>query len=125
VVDLKHSAEESMSLTTPVLAEISDKMLSWPALLAWSSVLSAAAWFLSRKKKWLVLVPLPLSLVFAAGSIEEMRDPFFAPAVIQELGYSYWIVSFTPLVAIIAAACIQRKADPVGTDNVRAAPGRV
>lgn len=100
-------------------------MLSWPALWAWSFGLSAAAWLLSRKKKWLVLVPLPLALLFAAGSIEEMRDPFFAPAVIQELGYSYWIVSFTPLAAIIAAACIPKNADPVGTGNDRTAPGRV
>jgi hypothetical protein len=115
-----------MSLMTPVLAEISDKMLSWPALLAWTSGLSAAAWLLARKKKWLVLIPLPLALLFAAGSIEEMRDPFFASAVIQELGYSYWIVSFVPLVAIIAAACIQKKPiQPPQTTTGSCAPGRV
>lgn len=98
-----------MFLPTPLMAEISDKMMSWPALVVLAVGLSVAAWLLSRKGKWLVLIPLPLALWLAAGAIEEIRDASLAPAVIQELGYSYWVTSFVPLVAVVVAAGASKK----------------
>lgn len=84
-------------------------MLSWPALLAWGAGLSIAAWLLSRRRWWLGLLPLPFALLFAASTIAEMSDPFFAPAVIQEFGYSYWLANFMPLLAIAAAVSFRKK----------------
>ena len=77
-----------MSFTFPVIAEVSDKMLSWPALIIWVIVLVGLTWVLGRRKKWLLLIPLPVAWLFASGPFDEMRDPNFGPAVVAELAQS-------------------------------------
>jgi hypothetical protein len=101
--------KENMSFTFPVIAEVSDKMLSWPALIIWVIVLVGLTWVLGRRKKWLLLIPLPVAWLFASGPFDEMRDPNFGPAVVAELGYSYWAVSIIPIVAVSVVACLPKK----------------
>lgn len=85
-----------------IIAEVSDKMMSHPALITWCLGLMIASYLLERKNRWLLLIPSVFALVSALGSIEELKDPHFSDAVIHELGYGYILLGFTPAAFILA-----------------------
>jgi len=96
-------------LPSSILAEVSDKMMSFPALIVWNVVLVLVAWVAAKKNRWLVLLPLSLAAILAFGAAEEYRDPFVGPAVIHELGYSYAALSFLPLYAVVTFTMRKKK----------------
>jgi hypothetical protein len=96
-------------MPSPILAEVSDKMMSLPVLVAWNVVLILLALALAKKSRWFVLLPFAFALVLAAGAIEELRDPYVGPAVIHELGYGYVALSVLPLLAIAAVSARRKK----------------
>ena len=86
----------------PFVAEVSDRMMSFPAILLLHAVLIAAAWWLVRRSRWLVLIPLCVSAVFAFATLDELRDPHVGPAMLRELGYVYAALGFVPFVVVVA-----------------------
>jgi len=92
-----------------VLAEVSDKMMSFHALIAWNTALPLVTWMLKKKSRWLTLIPIMPAALFALGSLEELRDPDFGPAVIHELGYGYVALSFLPLLMTTIVAVLSKK----------------
>ena len=92
-----------MRVSFPALvAEVSDKMMSFPTLLLWNAALIVAAWWLVRRSRWLALVPLCVAAIFALATLDELRDPHVGPAVIHELGYAYVALIFFPSVVVLA-----------------------
>lgn len=91
------------------LAEISDKMLSFSALITWNVILISLAWVLTRKSRWLLFIPLPPAVLFALGTLDELRDPYMGPAVVCELGYGYVVLGLLPLAAIIFFGAMKPK----------------
>jgi hypothetical protein len=99
----------------PLLAEVGDKVPRLWVLGLWCAGITLLAWLLTRKRKWLVIIPLPLAAVFAVGVTHEPRDPFVGPAIIRELGYSYvtlcYLFAIAPF-AMIAVLIIRSKKEP-------------
>jgi hypothetical protein len=51
---------------------------------------------------WLALVVVAIALMLAWAQISELRDPFVAPSIVREAGYSYLIQSYlTSAIAIL------------------------
>jgi hypothetical protein len=96
-------------LPTPIVAEVSDKLMSLSALVAWNAMLAVIAWTLAKKSVLLVLAPLFVAMLLAAVSLEELCDPFVGPAVIHELGYGYAALSFLPLLTIVVIVIRTKK----------------
>lgn len=101
-----------------VLAEVSDKMMSWPILTLWSFGLVLLAWALSRKKKWRLVIPLPFAALLAFAMFEELHDPDVGPAVISELGYCYVALPFLPLLAIAVLLLSKNKKSNQSPESV-------
>jgi hypothetical protein len=91
-----------MPVPIPILAEVNDKMMSFPTLVAWNVALIMLALVFAKKKRWLALLPCSFAFFLALGTFEELCDPFVGPAVIHELGFGYVTLSFLPLLAIMA-----------------------
>ena len=95
------------------LAEVSDKMMSFPQLLLWNVGLIVVAWWLVRRSRWLVLIPLFMAAIFAVGTVDELRDPHVGPAVMHELGYPYVALSVLPFLAVAGLLIRGSKSDEV------------
>ena len=103
-----------MRVSVPAfLAEVSDKMMSFPQLLLWNVGLIVAAWGLVRRSRWLVVIPPFVAAIFAVGMLEELRDPHIGPAMMHELGYPYVALSVLPFLAVAALLVRGRKPDEV------------
>lgn len=99
-----------MRLTAPaLLAEVSDKGMSFPSLLLWNAAIIVATWWLVGRSRWLVLIPLAVAAILALATVDELRDPHVGPALIHELGYSYFVLSFLPLAAVVSLFLIRRR----------------
>jgi ABC-type Co2+ transport system permease subunit len=96
-------------MPSPILAEVSDKMMSLPTLIVWNVVLVLVARAVAEKSRWFALIPFSLATVLALSALEELRDPFVGPAVIHELGYRYAALSFLPLIVVATIAARKRK----------------
>ena len=92
-----------------MLAEVSDKMMSFPTLVVWNIAFVLVTWALVKKSRWLALIPFPLATLFALGAIEEWRDPYIGPAVIGELGYGYLALDILPFCTVVTLAALKRK----------------
>jgi hypothetical protein len=99
----------------PLLAEISDKMMSWPTLLGWNVGLIVLAWAIAKVARWLVVIPFLLAGVLALSAIDELRDRFVGPAVVHELGYGYVALSFLPVIFVVVIAVRTRKRSPASS----------
>jgi len=71
------------------MAEVSDKSASIGALWFQCLLVSVVAVALSRFRWWLPAASVPVGLLFVSGSIDQLRDPYFGPAVWSELGWPY------------------------------------
>ncbi|MBK8477052.1 MAG: hypothetical protein IPL39_12370 [Opitutaceae bacterium] len=94
------------------LAEVSDKMNSWPALIAWVAGISAASVVALRKRSWLAAIPGLLALLWAWGACDIVADRFMRPAVITELGMSYILIEYVPLAVFLVLLLIRTKKSP-------------
>jgi hypothetical protein len=106
-----------------IFAEVSDKMMSWPALWSWVFVIPLVTWALLRKSKWLVVLPLPLAALLALGSFDSWRDPYIGPAVVEELGYLYLMLGFVPLISIGVLFLVVKKKTGIEAASGKSGPG--
>lgn len=91
-----------------MLGEISDKVPSLVAIATVAGTIATVAVLIGRIRKWLVLLPLPLVLVFNWITINELLvDTSFTSAIKTELGTSYIWIGFAawnlPYIAALAA----------------------
>ncbi len=96
-------------LVTPVLAEVSDKMNSWPTLTAWIIGISVASAVSIRKRRWIAIVPGLFALLWSWGAYDLLSDRFMKEAVIVELGLSYILIQFIPLTVFLTFLLIEMK----------------
>jgi hypothetical protein len=115
-----------MHAFVPLLAEVGDKVPRLWMLALWCAGIALLAWVLTKKKKWLAIIPLPLAGFFALAATHETRDPFVGPAIIRELGYSYVVFCYffaaIPLVVIVTLIFRSKKApnqSPEPTSGLR------
>ncbi len=78
-------------LPTVAAAEVSDKIPSIGFLWLESLAFAGLAVVLARLRWWLPAVLLPVTLVFVAGSLDQMSDPYLGPAIWAEQGWPYVI----------------------------------
>jgi hypothetical protein len=81
----------SLLLLAPsaALAEVSDKVATVPQLWLTAILAGTVALLAGRHRLLLGLCLLPVSLFLVLATLEPINDPYVAPAVISELGYSY------------------------------------
>ncbi len=85
-----------------MMAEVMDKELSLPAVLALFLGIAAVGYLLTRFRRWLLPVPLLAAGFFAWGQVGELRDPFVGPAIRAEAGMDYVILSYSVMLIAIA-----------------------
>jgi len=90
------------SLFSPILAEVADKMNSWPTEIAWMVGISLASVVALRRRSWLAVIPGLFALLWSWGAYDILTDRFMRPAVIAELGLSYILIQFLPLIVFVA-----------------------
>ena len=96
----------------PFLAEVSDKMNSWPVVIAWVAGISAASVVALRKRSWLAIIPGLLALLWAWGACDILADRFMRPAVVVELGMPYILIGFIPLAVFAVFLLLGMKSSP-------------
>ncbi len=100
------------ALFVPILAEVADKMNSWPAEVAWTVGISIASIVALRRRSWLAVIPSLFALLWTWGAYDIVADRFMRPAVIAELGVSYILIQFLPLVVFVVFFAIEIKKGP-------------
>ena len=100
------------TLAVLILAEVSDKMNSWPTIIAWMVLVSAASVITIRRRSWLAVIPGFFAVLWAWSAFDILTDRFMRPAVIAELGLSYILIEFLPLTVFVAFGIIERKKKP-------------
>jgi hypothetical protein len=106
------SAKVMIMLATLIFAEVADKMNSWPAVVAWVVLISAASVITIRRRSWLAVIPCLLAIFWALVGYGILSDRFIRPAVIAELGLSYILIEFLPLIVSVAFGVIEMKKRP-------------
>jgi hypothetical protein len=91
-----------------VLAEISDKMPTITGTTLVACLIACAGFGLSRLRRWLVLAPAPVFLLYDLALLAELQEPSFGPLIIAELGWDYvlgcllgWNLPFVVAVAVV------------------------
>lgn len=88
----------------PLLAEVADKE---PTLLKFWSVaivLSAASLLFGLLRRWAVVIPAAVSILWAYAVWSELQDPLVGPAIREELGASYVIQGYATTLLPLAFA---------------------
>jgi hypothetical protein len=89
------------ALFSPILAEVADKMNSWPTEVAWMVGISLASVVALRRRSWLAVIPGLFALLWTWGAYDILANRFMRPAVIAELGLSYILIQFLPLIVFV------------------------
>jgi hypothetical protein len=100
------------ALFVPILAEVADKMNSWPALAAWLAGISIASAVALRRRSWLAIIPGLFALLWTWSAYDILTARFMRPAVIAELGLCYILVQFLPLLTFVVSSAIEIKKRP-------------
>jgi hypothetical protein len=93
----------------PLLAEISDKMPTVTGTTVAACLIAGVAIGLGLIRRWLVLLPLPIVVLYNLSMWAELHEPGFGGAIIRELGWSYvlgcfvgWNLPFPLAMGIVA-----------------------
>lgn len=74
-----------------LLAEISDKMPTVAGTTIVACIVALIALGLGLVRRWLVLLPIPLFVLYDLGLWEELHEPGFGQLIFDELGRA-WVV---------------------------------
>jgi hypothetical protein len=88
----------------PLFGEVADKE---PTLLKFWSVaivLSAASLLFSLWRRWAVVIPAAISIIWAYAVWSELQDRFVGPAIREELGANYVIQGYATTILPLAVA---------------------
>lgn len=90
-------------LPTWARAEVLDKEISFSTVLFVAIVGAIVAFWVARRKPWLLVGLLPAIGIFFASHLLELVDPFVGPAMALEGGQAYVIVSWASPLFVVAA----------------------
>jgi hypothetical protein len=87
------------------ILEVMDKEPSLTLTLIVGGALGLAGFFAGRRRPWLALLPLAALLVFGLARLSELQDPFVGPAIREEAGNGYALLTYVA-VAVGIALCV-------------------
>jgi len=93
----------TLLLPTWAQAEVLDKEFSFSTLIAVAVIGAIVAFWVARRRPWLLVGLLPAVGIFFAAHLSELVDPFVGPAMALEGGRAYVIASWTSPLLIVAA----------------------
>jgi hypothetical protein len=109
---------------SPSIPEVGDKEPSLVALWCIAVALTAIGFLVSRRRRAFLLLLAPLAATWGWAVVQELRDPYVGPAIVEELGRSYVIQAYVALVLPFAfmglGLCLPapvRKAEPGAPPN--------
>jgi hypothetical protein len=90
-----------VATATAVLFEVMDKEFPLWLVLVFSAVAGTLGFLLSRWKPWTTMLALLFAAFFAGKQVEELIDPFVGPAIRQEEGLGYVVLSWLAIAFMI------------------------
>lgn len=99
----------TVTVATPAMAEVSDKIPSVEGLWGWALGLSLVALVLGLVKPAAALAVWPFALLLAYGQYEMISDPHIGAAILREQGQAYLDAVNTSSMALIVGpllACL-------------------
>jgi len=93
----------TLLLPTWARAEVLDKEFSFSTLLVVAVVGAVVAFWVARRRPWLLVGLLPAVGIFFASHLSELLDPFVGPAMALEGGHAYVVASWASPLFVVAA----------------------
>ena len=94
----------SMLLLSPVVsAEVMDKEFAYSTVLAWGVLGTIVSFAASRWAPWFLVLAAPVIAAFFIAHLSELADPHVGPAILQEAGLAYVVMSWAFPVLIVVA----------------------
>jgi len=84
-------------------AEVMDKEFGLLAVLGWALLGGVATFCAARWLPWALAIALPPIALFFASQFSELLDPHIGPAMLQEAGQNYVVISWLSSLVVIAA----------------------
>lgn len=102
---MRHSALLLFFLPYAANAEVMNKEFSVALVLFVALGGLLAAFYVARFLPWLLIVLIPIVSLFWVAHLSEVTDKYVGPAIAQETGYFYIVVSWcSPLLFFIGAS---------------------
>jgi hypothetical protein len=89
-----------------LLLEVMDKEPPLGQRAAVYGILSLVGVLLARKRWWLGLSVLPISVLFGLADVSELRDPFVGPAIIEEAGVLHVVVWYALILLAVTSPAV-------------------
>ena len=93
-------------LSSPTLAEVSDKVLSIPQLWTHGIIGGVILFMLIRYSAWFITLGLAVVLFFGLVAYETIADPFVGPAIVKEQGNTYIVASYGSVILIVLGSIV-------------------
>ena len=93
-------------LSSPALAEVSDKVMSIPQLWTYGIIGSVILFTLIRYSAWFVVLGLVVVLFFCLVSHQTIADPFVGPAIVKEQGNNYIVASYGSVILMVLSSIV-------------------
>lgn len=95
-----------MQSFVPLLAEVSDKIVTLNEMWTETALFSVGAMIVSACHRRAALVTLPVAALWELAVISEIRDPHVGPAILKELGQGYVTQSYVAAVVPFALVAV-------------------